>query len=154
MLFQKFRDANLRMNGSKCSFAQDEVKYIGHILSKDGIRIDPSKTGVISSWSRPKTAKQVRSYLGMANFYRRFIHRYSQWSAPLRALLSKNIKYEWGQSQESAFQDLKAALLSPPIFRFPDSSNPCYLQTDATLEGISYILGQTDDDGRKYVISY
>jgi len=73
MLFQKFRHANLRMNGKKCSFAQDEVEYIGHILSKDGIRIGPAKTEVISSWPRPKTAKQVRSYLGMANFYRRFI---------------------------------------------------------------------------------
>ena len=154
MLFQKFRDANLRMNGKKCSFAQDEVKYIGHILSKDGIRIDPSKTEVISSWPRPKTAKQVRSYLGMANSYRRFIHRYSQRSEPLRGLLSKDIKFELGESQESAFQDLKAALLFPPILRFPDSSRPYYLQTDASLEGISYILGQTDDDGRKYAISY
>jgi len=88
------------------------------------------------------------------NFYRRFIPRYSQRSAPIRNLFAKDVKYEWGESQESAFQDLKAALLPPPILRFPDSSRPYYLQTDASLEGISYILGQTDDQGRKYVISY
>jgi len=87
------------------------------------------------------------------NFYRRFIPRYSQRSAPLRNLLAKDVKYEWGESQEFAFQDLNAALLSPPILRFPHSSRPYYLQTDASLDGISYILGQTGDQGRKYVIS-
>jgi len=154
MLFQKFRDANLRMNGKKCSFAKDEIKYIGHVLSKDGVSIDPSKTEVISSWPRPKTAKQIRSLLGMTNFYKRFIERYSQRSAALRNLLAKDVPFEWGEAQENAFQDLKAALMSPPILRFPDSSRPFYLQTDASLDGISYILGQTDDKGRKFVISY
>ena len=95
MLFQKFRDANLRMNGKKCSFAREEVKYIGHILSADGIRIDPSKTDVISSWPRPKTHEQIRSYLGMTNYYKKFIDRYSQRSAPLRNLLSKDVPFVW-----------------------------------------------------------
>ena len=82
MLFQRFRDANLRMNEKKCSFAKDEVKYIGHILSKDGIRIDPSKTEVISSWPRPKTHKHVCSFLGATNYHKRFVERYSQRSTP------------------------------------------------------------------------
>jgi len=68
-LFQRFRAANLRMNGKKCFFAKTEVKYIGHILSKDGIRIDPSKADAISGWPRPKSHKQVKSYLGMANYH-------------------------------------------------------------------------------------
>ena len=153
-LFQRFREANLRMNGKKCSFLKTEVKYIGHILSKDGIRIDPSKADAIKSWPRPKTHKHVKSFLGMANYHKRFINRYSQRSAPLRNLLSKNVPFTWGEDQEKAFQDLKQALTSPPILRFPDSSRPFHLQTDASLDGISYILGQTDDEGRKYVISY
>ena len=153
-LFQRFRDANLRMNGKKCSFAKSEVKYIGHILSKDGIRIDPSKADAISSWPRPKTHKHIKSFLGMANYHKRFIDRYSQRSAPLRNLLSKNVPFRWGDDQEKSFQDLKQALISPPILRFPDSSRSFHLQTDASLDGISYILGQTDDEGRKYVISY
>jgi len=153
-LFQRFREANLRMNGKKCSFVKTEVKYIGHILSKDGIRIDPSKADAIKSWPRPKTHKHVKSLLGMANYHKRFINRYSQRAAPLRNLLSKNVPFTWGEDQEKAFQDLKQALISPPILRFPDSSRPFHLQTDASLDGISYILGQTDDQGRKYVISY
>ena len=63
MLFRKFRDANLRMNGRKCNFAEDKIKYIGHILSKDDVRIDPSKTEVIASWPGPITVKQIRSFL-------------------------------------------------------------------------------------------
>ena len=154
MLFRKFRDANLRMNGKKCNFARDEVKYINHILSAEGVQIDPSKTDVISSWPRPKTPKQIRSFLGMTNYYKKFIDRYAQRSAPLRDLLSKEVPFEWGEAQEKSFQDLKTALLSPPILRFPDSSRPYFLQTDASIDGISYILGQSDDQGRKYVISY
>ena len=87
----------------------------------------------------------------MANYHKRFINRYSQRSAPLRNLLST---FTWGDEQEKSFQDLKQALISPPILRFPDSSRQFHLQSDASLDGISYILGQTDDKGRKYVVSY
>jgi len=79
------------MNGKKCSFAKSEVKYIGHILSKDGIRIDLSKADAISVWPHPKSHKHVKSFLGKANYQKRFIHRYSQRSAPLRNLLSKDV---------------------------------------------------------------
>jgi len=93
MLFNRLRDANLRTNGKKCSFAKEEVKYIGHILSKDGIRIDPTKTNVISSWPRPKTHKHIRSFLGATNYHKRSIERYSQRSDPLRNLLSKDAPF-------------------------------------------------------------
>ena len=90
MLFQKFRESNLWMNGKKCNFGIDHVKYIGYILSKECIAIDPSKTDVISSWPRPKKAKHIRSFLGLLQFYKRFIFKFSQRSAPLRDLLSLN----------------------------------------------------------------
>ena len=96
-LFQRFRDANLRMNGKKCSFAKTEVKYIGHILSKDGIRIDPSKADAISEWTRPKSHKHVKSFFGMANYYKRFIHRYFQHYIALQYKL-----FYSGQSKKTA----------------------------------------------------
>jgi len=73
MLFQKFRDASLRMDVKKCNFGIDHVKYIGHILSKEGIAIDPSKTDAFSFWPRPKNAKHIRSFLGLLQFYKGFI---------------------------------------------------------------------------------
>jgi len=90
----------------------------------------------------------------LIQFYKRFIFKFSQRSAPLRDLLSKEVSFKWGDAQEKSFQDLIQALLSPPILRFPDVSCPFHLQCDASLQGLSYVLGQTDDDGRKYVISY
>ena len=96
MLFQKFRDTNLRMNGKKCSFAKDEIKYIGHVLSKDGVSIDPSKTKV-------QNCKTDTFDSGMTNFYKRFIERYSQRSAALRNLLAKDVLFKWGEAQENAF---------------------------------------------------
>jgi len=90
MVFDKFRQANLRMNGKKCNFAVEQVTYLGHILSADGVAADPSKTDIITNWPRPTNAKQVKSFLGVTNYYRRFLARYSQRSAASRELTSKD----------------------------------------------------------------
>jgi len=90
----------------------------------------------------------------LLQFYKRFIFKFSQRSAPLRGLLSEEVRFEWGEAQEKSIQDLKQALLSPQILRFPDVSRPFHLQCYASLQRLSYVLGETDDDGRKYVVSY
>ena len=154
MLFQKFRQSNLRMNGKKCKFAVDQVKYLGHILSGSGVAVDSSKFDLISGWPTPKTSKQVKSFLGVASYYRRFIERFSQLSAPLRELIAKDKTFNWGKEQQDAFDELKSKLCNPPVLRFPDSRREYFLETDASIQGISYILGQRDDEGRKYVVSY
>ena len=154
MLFQKFRQSNLRMNGKKCKFAVDQVKYLGHILSGSGVAVDSSKFNLISGWPTPKTSKQVKSFLGLASYYRRFIANFSQISAPLRELIAKDKTFIWGKEQQEAFDELKKKLCNPPVLRFPDSHREYFLETDASIQGISYILGQRDDEGRKYVVSY
>jgi len=92
--------------------------------------------------------------LGVASYYRRFIERFSQISAPLRELIAKDKTFTWGKEQQDAFDELKNKLCNPPILRFPDSHREYFLETDASIHGISYILGQRDDEGRKYVVSY
>ena len=89
MVFERFRKAKLHMNGRKCKFAVNEVRYLGHILSAAEVSVDRQKTEIITSWTKPKNAKQVKSFLGIANYYRRFLERYSQRSAPLRELTAK-----------------------------------------------------------------
>jgi len=103
------------MNGKKCNFALKQVKYLGHILSAEGVTADPGKTEVITNWPRPKNAKQVKSFLGVTSYYKRFLERYSQRSAALRELTAKDKPYNWGDEQENAFNDLKTALSKPPI---------------------------------------
>jgi len=154
MVFDKFRQAKLRMNGKKCKFAVTQVKYLGHILSGSGVAVDPSKFDLITKWPTPKSAKQVKSFLGLGNYYRRFVPSFAQRSAPLRELTAKDKPFVWGEEQQKSFDDLKQVLTNPPILRFPDNNREYFLETDASIQGISYILGQKDDEGRKYVISY
>ena len=135
MVFDKFRQAKLRMNGKKCRFATETVKYLGHILSSDGAAADPSKTEVIKIWPRPKNAKQVKSFLGVANYYRRFIEGYSRRSSALRELTVKDKTFIWKDEQERAFNVLKEALSSPPILKFPDTNRDYYLET-----GVEFLL--------------
>ena len=106
-MFDKFRAANLRLNGKKCKFATSQVKYLGHSLSKDGIATDPAKTAVIVNLPQPKNVKQIKSFLRVCNYYRRYIFNYSIRSAPLREPIAKDVPFVWSERQEHAFVTLK-----------------------------------------------
>jgi len=113
---------------------------------------DPAKVEVITKWPTPKTTKQVKSFLGTTNYYLLYLKGYAQRSAALRELTAKDKPFVWGEAQEKSFNyDLKTALSTPPILRF-QNSNREYLETDASGDGIGYICGQFDDEGRKYVV--
>ncbi|KAL5583473.1 hypothetical protein UlMin_015915 [Ulmus minor] len=99
----------------KCEFWLEKVGFLGHIVSRDGISVDPSKTEAVSGWSRPKTISEVRSFLGMAGYYRRFVEGFSRIATPLTALTRKNHRFEWTEACEKSFQELKARLVSAPI---------------------------------------
>jgi len=109
MLFNKFRHAKLRMNGKKCKFAVKQVKYLGHILSGSGIAVDPAKTEVITKWPTPNTSRRVKSFLGVANYWK-FIPAYSQRSAALRQLISKNKRFFWGTGTGKVISRLKVCV--------------------------------------------
>ncbi|KAL5549785.1 hypothetical protein UlMin_005016 [Ulmus minor] len=104
----------------KCEFWLEKVGFLGHIVSRDGISVDPSKTEAVSGWSRPKTISEVRSFLGMAGYYRRFVEGFSRIATPLTALTRKNHRFEWTEACEKSFQELKARLVSAPILTIPN----------------------------------
>lgn len=108
----------------------------------------------MSGFPVPKTQKQVRSFLGMANYYRRFIHNFAKIAAPLNALLSKDKKMEWTESCQEAFNILKNKLLSAPILAYPDPDRSFILTCDASDTSIGYVLGQLDSDNKEYIIAY
>jgi len=153
-VFDRFRSANLRMHPSKCHWAVARVHFLGHVLDERGISVDESKISIVRDFKRPNTPKRVKSFLGLANYYRRFVANFSQISAPLRALLKKETRFVWTSECEESFNKLKQALITAPVLRLPDFSKPFVLTTDASLDGISYILGQRDEAGREHVISY
>jgi transposase InsO family protein len=134
----------LYANRAKCSFNLPEVHYLGHIVGRGGVRPDPKKLQVVQEWPRPKTAHDVRSFLGLTQYFRRFIKDYSLIAAPLHALLQKQSACEWNAECEAAFNKLKHALLSAPVLAMPDYDQPYELEvwTDASNTAVGAVLMQ------------
>lgn len=157
-VFQRLRDANLTLKPSKCSFAVEKVVYLGHVISKDGVSVDIEKTEKVRSFPTPTTQKQLKSFLGLCNYYRRFVKDYAKICIPLNKLLKKDKKQkfapgDWSTECKTAFQTLKDALTSP-ILGYPDMNKPFILSTDSSGSAIGFILGQRDKNGREFVVAY
>jgi len=152
-LFSNLRQANLKLHPAKCTFASSSVKYLGHIISKDGVRVSPENTDKIRSFPEPTNAKQVKSFLGMANYYRRFIKDYAKIASPLNALLRKNQAFQWSNECQQAFDTLKIKLTTAPILAYPRFDMPFILTTDASDLSIAFMLSQ-NQDGKEFAIAY
>ena len=110
VVFNALRTNKLYINQKKSEFFLKEIQYLGHILSKTGIRMDPKKLGVIKDWPEPKNLHEIRSFIGMCSYYRRFIEKFSMLAGPLHDLTKKNVKYRWMEKEREAFQMLKEKL--------------------------------------------
>ena len=159
-VFQRLRDANLTLKAEKCSFAVDKVIYLGHVITKNGVEVDISKkTEKIRSFPEPKNQKQLKSFLGLANYYKRFVKDFSKICVPLNRLLQKDKKQkfepgDWTDKCQDAFDTLKNSLTSPPVLGYADMNKPFVLSTDASGAAIGYILGQVDETGREQAIAF
>jgi RNase H-like domain found in reverse transcriptase/Reverse transcriptase (RNA-dependent DNA polymerase)/Integrase core domain/Integrase zinc binding domain len=154
-LFYKIANAGLKINPDKCKFLLPEVKFLGHIINAEGIRTDDSKIEAIKNFERPKCVKHVRSFLGLANYYRKFIKDYSKYSRPLESLINvKNNKIVWTEVCDKTFTELKNKLMNTPILKYPDFSKEFILDTDASFDSIGAVLSQKDGKGQERVIAY
>ena len=153
-VFKTLRKAGLRLRPDKCLFAHSQVTYLGHQISKEGISVNPEKTKAIMTFPIPTTPTQVRAFLGVCQYYRRFVRHFSDVASSLNNLLKKGAKFVWDSQCQNSFDKLKVLLSSPPILAFPNFEKEFILYTDASTAAISYILGQRDDRGREVVISY
>ena len=153
-VFQRFREAGLKLKMAKCRFCAPEVEFLGHIVSKDGVRTDPRKTAKVAEWPPPTSRKEVQQFLGLASYYRRFIQNFSTVAKPLHRLTEKTAKFEWTSECQAAFQDLRSRLVSAPILAFPDYGRTFILDTDASGTGIGAVLSQQQEDGVERVVAY
>ena len=153
-VFQNLRAANLKIHPGKCKFAAKEVKYLGHIVSRHGIKVDPSKYSAIETYPVPKNVRNVRAFLGVAQFYRKYIKGFAQIALPLNKLLRKDVKFEWSEDCNKAFQTLKTALITAPVLAFPQFDKPFILAVDSSDESIGYVLSQLDANGKEHPIAY
>lgn len=141
-VFQILMENQLYIKQSKCFFAQTKLEYLGHVISAEGVATDPSKIHAIQAWPPPTTAKQLRAFLGLAGYYRKFIANYGTISRPLTELLKKNVQFVWSSVASSAFVALQNALIQAPVLALPNFKLPFDLHTDASGLGIGAVLSQ------------
>jgi len=133
----------------KCEFWLDSFSFLGHVVNKDGISVDPKKVEAIVSWSRPNSVSEIRSLLGLAGYYRRFVEGFSLLAAPLTRLTRKGVQFEWTEECERSFQELKKRLTSAPILTVPTNGEGFIIYSDASKKGLGCVLMQ-----RGKVIAY
>ena len=136
------REHRLYAKLSKCDFWLEQVSFLGHIISGEGLSVDPSKIEVISNWKRPSNASEIRSFLGLAGYYRRFVQGFSSIAGPLTRLTRKDMPFLWSDKCEASFQLLKDKLTTAPVLALPSGSGGFVIFCDASLHGLGCVLMQ------------
>jgi hypothetical protein len=149
IVLTRLREHQLYAKFSKCAFWLEEIQFLGHVLSAKGIAVDPSKVKDILEWKPPTTIHQVRSFLGLAGYYRRFIPNFSKLVKPITSLLKNDTKFNWSSKCNEAFEQLKVLLTTAPVLAQPDIEKPFDVYCDASGSGLDCVLMQ---EGR--VIAY
>ena len=152
-VFCRIQKANLKLKPTKCHLFKAEVAFLGHILSSNGVAPNKENIQKIVEWEPPKSSKQVQSFLGMANYYRRFVPGFSNIVRPMVDLTKKGVKFEWTKSCQEAFDSVRQKLISTPILAHPRHEGMYILDTDASDIAIGAILSQIQDQEEK-VIAY
>ena len=127
---------------SKCEFWLEEVQFLGHVINKEGILVDPAKIEAVSNWERPTTPTEVRSFIGLAGYYRRFVKDFAKIAGPLTRLTRKTEKFVWTDKCEESFQKLKERLVTAPVLALPDEKGDFVIYSDASHKGLGCVLMQ------------
>ncbi|KAL0550034.1 hypothetical protein IC582_014530 [Cucumis melo] len=142
LVLQTLRENKLYAKFSKCEFWLKQVSFLGHVVSKAGVSVDPAKIEAVTGWTRPSTVSEVRSFLGLAGYYRRFVENFSRIATPLTQLTRKGAPFVWSKACEDSFQTLKQKLVTAPVLTVPDGSGSFVIYSDASKKGLGCVLMQ------------
>ncbi|XP_071900882.1 uncharacterized protein [Coffea arabica] len=145
LVLQTLRDHQLYAKFSKCEFWLEKISFLGHVISKEGITVDPAKVEAVAEWKRPENPTEIRSFLGLAGYYRRFIKDFSKLAGPLTDLTKKNGRFVWDTRCETSFQELKRRLTRAPVLALPNGKDSFTVYTDASKEGLGCVLMQNQN---------
>ncbi|KAK3740332.1 hypothetical protein QZH41_000887 [Actinostola sp. cb2023] len=152
-VMERLRNAGVKLNPKKCRLFQQSVYFLGHVVSADGISTDPEKNRAVMDWPVPSRASEMRSFLGLCSYYRRFIKGFADIARPLHRLTEKGREFVWTSECDVAFNQLKTTLSTAPVLAYPTSKDPFILDTDASNIGLGAVLSQVQD-GEEKVIAY
>ena len=146
-VFQRFREGGMRLKPSKCDFAKPEITFLGFTVNQNGLATTDELIDKVQTFPVPKRVKDVRAWLGLTGFYRKFVANYPDITKPLAKLLRKDVRFEWGVEQQEAFEKLRSCLTAAPLLRHPDFEKPFVLRADSSGYAIGAVLSQEYDDG-------
>ena len=152
-VLQRFREANLKINPLKCEFFKTKVHFLGHVLSADGLQVDPEKIAAVKKFPIPTSQTEVKSFLGLCSYYRRYVENFAEIARPLHKLTECSPSFSWTTEAQTAFETLQARLLTTPILAFPSMKEPFILYTDASLTAMGAVLAQVQN-GKERAICY
>ncbi|XP_055913098.1 uncharacterized protein LOC129946788 [Eupeodes corollae] len=150
-VFKRLGDAGLKVGREKCNFCRPSLKFLGYVVDRNGLHVDPEKVESMIRIPAPKNVKEIRSFVGTISWYRRFVPNFAILVRPLTDLLKKSKKFEWTKECEESFRKAKECLVTAPILTCPDFSRPFVVQTDASDYGIGAVLSQEFEDGEKAI---
>jgi len=148
------QEANLLVEPSKCKFHAQEVEFLGHVISPNEIRMEPKKISAVKDWPRPQNLKEVQSFLGFANYYRKFIKNFGSIAGPLTEFTKKGKDFRWDTKAQAAFNKIRNAILNEPVLVMFDPEKETELETDASDFGLGAQVGQRDKDGKLHPIAF
>jgi hypothetical protein len=157
MVLERLQEAGLFLKPSKCQFHVQEVEFLGFVISGEGVKMDPAKVDAVTSWPAPKSPHDVRMFLGLANFYRRFIRAFSKLATPLTRLLKKeNLarRFTWDRKAQEAFDGLREAFTTAPVLQHFDETKPVVLEADASDLALGAVISQYGDDGLLHPVAF
>nr|GEW30315.1 putative reverse transcriptase domain-containing protein [Tanacetum cinerariifolium] len=144
VILELLKKEELYARFSKCEFWIPKVQFLSHVIDSQGIHVDPAKIESVKDWAFPKSPTEIRQFLRLTRYYRRFIEGFSKITKPMTKLTQKKVKFEWGDKQEAAFQLLKKKLCSAPILALPEGSEDFIVYSDASNKGLGAVLMQKE----------
>ncbi len=144
----------MKLKPSKCSFVRDEVEYVGHVLTPDGVKTNPKLVQAVREFPQPQNVREVRRFQGLSSYYRRFIPQFAAIAQPLHRLTRKNVEFRWTEECQEAFDTLKEKLIAAPVLAYPSFDKPFVLETDASIKGLGAVLSQPQEDGLTHPVAY
>ena len=154
LVIQRIQQASLKLKPSKCSFVREEVEFLGHVLTPEGLKTNPRIVEAVKEYRQPQNVKEIRQFLGLSSYYRRFIKNFAALAQPLTALTRNNVEFKWTAECQGAFDRLKQCMTTTPVLCYPSFDTPFVLETDASIRGIGAILSQVQSDGQYHPVAF